>query len=187
MSILNAQDRRGFTLIEVMIATAISAAILLGVYSIFNGVVSTRNGLENANNSLIFTEALERLIARDIRMAAAGLPNLPPLRGGEERLMSLITHNSLRFNKSLPVEVLYYIDTTLDNGTLYRMERQQGMNYRMEMPLAKNVSEYKVETFDGSQYLDGFMGGRFIFRFSFKINDKLVRFVTGRMVDSSNE
>jgi type II secretory pathway component PulJ len=170
-----------------MIATAISAFILLGVYSMFSGVINTKNGLENTNNNLIFKETLERLIAKDIRMMTAGVPLLPPPDSGEIRLLSMVTQNSLRFNKSLPVEALYYVDTTLDNGTLYRRERHLDMGYQMEMPLAKNVSECTVESFDGSEYFDGFAVNRFIFRFSFHINGKLLQFVTGRMVDTINE
>ncbi len=183
----NVQDKRGFTLIEVMIATAVSALILVGVYSMFSGVVTTRSGLENANNGIIFTESLERLVARDIRMITAGIPSLPPPQGNEERIMSFFTHDSLRFNKSLPVEVLYYIDTSLDNGTLYRRERQRDMNYQMDMPLVRNVSEWKVETFDGSEYRENFMVNRYIFKFTFKIDDKQIQFITGRMVEATNE
>ena len=187
MFTLSGQGKRGFTLIEVAVAVSISAIILVGVYSMFSGVVTTKNRLDNANNGIIFSEALERLIARDIRMMVDGVPNLPPPNGGEERFMSVITQNSLRFNKSLPVEVLYYVDTTLDNGTLYRRERNLSMAYQMEMPLARDVSEWSVESFDGSQYRDGFTANRFIFRFAFKINDRPIQFVTGRTVNAVNE
>ena len=59
------------------------------------------------------------------------------------------------------------------------------MAFQMEMPLAKNVSECKVESFDGSQYHDNFNINRFIFRFTFKFNGKPVQFVTGRMMGIS--
>lgn len=178
MSILK-KPGRGFTLLEMLIALAISSFLMLGVYSAFSGVVSTRDSLENANNDLILLSSLKQIISKDIQMMRTGaVQNLPVDIRKDQRVMAVITQNSLNFNKSLAVDVIYYVE----DNTLYRLERHTQMNYSMRLPLLRNVDEWSAWTFDGSEYREDVKNNGHIFKFNFKVDGRVMEFVTGRAV-----
>lgn len=175
--------KSGFTLIELLIAVAISAFIMSGIYVMFNSVINTKSHLETASDELYLFQSLQRLIARDIRMMSSGAASFPPEASGEKRLFTLVTQNSLTFNKAISVDVAYVIE----DSTLYREERLNHMNYVMRIPLVHGVEAWAIEYFDGSQYREGFRNGSYIFRFTFTVNGRQMGFVTGRLVESSFE
>ncbi|MDR2883547.1 MAG: prepilin-type N-terminal cleavage/methylation domain-containing protein [Deferribacteraceae bacterium] len=177
---MNISESKGFTIIELLIALALSAFIIMGVYSIFTGVLKTKEGLDVVNDDMRVIQSLQRIVARDMRMMSSGtVAELPADLEEEQIIFALISGNSLRFNKSMSVDIIY----TLENETFYRIERKQEMNYMMKLPLLLNVTELLIENFDGREYTDVLNNNYFLFRFSFLYNNKPVEFLTGRLMD----
>ena len=166
----------GFTLIETLLALSPAALVPMGVYSMFSGAFNTNRALDGTNNDLIIREAIQKLISKDIRMMhsvdnATSDPN--------KRLIAIKTQNSLGFNKAFPVSVLYEVD----NETLFRREFDNQTSFDMRMPLLQNVSEWKVQSFNGSEYKDGFDIRSNIYKFHIVFDNRTVDFTTGRAVE----
>jgi prepilin-type N-terminal cleavage/methylation domain-containing protein len=174
------KSRKGFTLIEVMVAVAISAFIMISLYMITDGVLRSREGLSSANTELLLANALELQMSRDIRMMSGDAVTNDNNSRARHELFTIRTSNSLTFGKAIPVNVSYFVDNS--SYTLYREEFAEDMEYVMLIPLLDNVTEALVESFDGNEYTEGFNSARYIFRVSFKINNRHIRFVTGRAV-----
>ncbi len=171
--------KKAFTLIEMMIAMAISALMMSGLYVMFNSVLNAKDSLETSNDQLYQLQALERIISRDIRMMSSAAATFPAPSGDEKYLFTLFSQDSLTFNKAIPVNIAYIYD----NETVYREERLNDMNYIMRIPLISGVTEWTTESFDGSKYNEGLSSSAFIFRFTFKMKNRVQHFTTGRVVD----
>jgi prepilin-type N-terminal cleavage/methylation domain-containing protein len=185
MNILKETNRNsGFSLIELLIAITISAFVILGIYSMFSGVLITKDGIDRVNNDMHVMQSFQRLMARDIRMMhSKAVTNLPLETRDWQIVFSMHTQNSLRFNKSIPVEVIY----TLEDGTLYRTERHPDMNYIMKLLIMKDISDIRVESYNGREYTANVQNNHNIFRFTFYYRDRLMSFTTGRLVESTGE
>lgn len=59
-------DERGFTLLELLVALAIAALILLGVYRVVDGTASRQRSLETRQERLQLWFYLRRLLRRDV-------------------------------------------------------------------------------------------------------------------------
>jgi prepilin-type N-terminal cleavage/methylation domain-containing protein len=173
------QSSKGFSLIEALIALAISSFVMMGVYTMFSSALRTDRGLNTANDDLIVREALQRLVSRDLRMMRGEtVPDLPP-DPQNERLFAIVSQNSFTFSKGILVNVVYEVD----NSTLYRTESRADMNYTMRMPLLHNVTAHQVESFDGSEYRDDFNPKHFIYKIGLTMDNRTIEFVTGRAVE----
>ncbi|MDR2870223.1 MAG: prepilin-type N-terminal cleavage/methylation domain-containing protein [Deferribacteraceae bacterium] len=170
---------KAFSLMEALIALAISAFVMMGVYTMFSSAINTNSALDITNNDLMMQEALQRLIARDIRMMRSDNASLPADPQGK-RVLGIVSQNSLTFNKSLPVTIIYEVD----NSTLFRRESRADMDYNMSMPLLDNVSAHSEQSFDGSEYRDDFDPRRYIYRFSFTFDNRTLEFTTGRAMEA---
>jgi prepilin-type N-terminal cleavage/methylation domain-containing protein len=172
--------RAGFTIVELLISLALSAFIMMGVYGIFMGVLNTKEGLDVTNDNMRVIQSLQRMVSRDMRMMSSQqVADLPADLEEEEVIFAITTHNSLRFNKSIPVEVIY----TLEEETFYRIERQRDMNYMMKLPLLRNVRDMIIENYDGREYTDVLNNKNYLFRFTFLYNEKQTQFLTGRLLE----
>lgn len=168
--------RRGFTLIELLMALAISAFVMMSVYVIFSSAIDTKQRLEDSNDSLLTRGALQRLMARDIRLMLADTVKNLPADPQNKRVFAINSQNSLTFNKAISVELIYEVD----NSTLYRTEQRPNMNYKMKMPLMDNVTEWKAYSFNGSEYKENFDSRARIFKFSFMRDGAQMEFTVGK-------
>ncbi len=100
--------KKGFTLLELLIAAAISSIVALGVFSIFSSIANMRDSAITQSRNIILQESFTRLINRDARMMIGNSLSLD--KSGQIYRLKFSTHNSMRFNKALPVDVTYYID-----------------------------------------------------------------------------
>jgi prepilin-type N-terminal cleavage/methylation domain-containing protein len=176
MSILKG-IKSGFTLLELLIALAISAVILIGTYSMLDSVLAVSEHMTRSGDKFTEIQALERLILRDVRMMIS--------YGGDngtinnmDSFFSILSQNSLTFNKSIPVYITYY----LDEGVLYREERNPSMNYIMNLPLLSNVESAQAEGYNGRDYGRELTKDSSILRFTFTTNDATYTFIAARLL-----
>jgi prepilin-type N-terminal cleavage/methylation domain-containing protein len=175
--------RAAFTLLELLIAISISAIILLGAYSLFNGVIAVSAHTQRSGDRFTEVQAFERLILRDIRMmltyGQADNQTLSP----EDVFFSMVSQNSLTFNKSIPVGITYF----LKDGSIYREEKLSDMNYLMQMPLLSAVTSDKAEGYDGRDYGDELSEKTAIFRFTFVMDNATYSFTAAKLLGDMGE
>ena len=104
--------KKGFTLLELLIAAAISSIVALGVFSIFSSIANMRDSSITQSRNIILQESLTRLINMDARMMIGNSISLD--KSGQVYRLKFSTQNSMRFNKALPVDITYYIDDGIE-------------------------------------------------------------------------
>jgi prepilin-type N-terminal cleavage/methylation domain-containing protein len=175
--------KRAFTLLEVLIAVSISAVILLGAYSMFNGVLAAASHTQRSGDRFTEVQAFERFILRDIRMMLRyGLADNQSL-SPEDVFFSMVSQNSLTFNKSIPVGITYF----LKDGSIYREEKVADMDYLMQMPLLSAISSAQVEGYNGRDYSDTLSEKTAIFRFTFVMDNATYSFTAARLLGDIGE
>ncbi|MDR2400420.1 MAG: prepilin-type N-terminal cleavage/methylation domain-containing protein, partial [Deferribacteraceae bacterium] len=102
--------RLAFTLLEVLIALAISSVILIGSYSILDGVLAVSEHMTRSGDKFMEVQAFERLFLRDVRMMLKYGEADNESITDEDVFFSIVSQNSLTFNKSIPVSISYYLD-----------------------------------------------------------------------------
>lgn len=167
--------KRGFTLIELLIAMSVSTVVAAGLYTMFSTVAGIRNSSVTHSENIIVTEALTNLINKDIRMMESG--SLSVDSSEAEKKFKFKTQNSLRFNKTLPADITYYVD---DDKWLVRREMNTDVLYDMEMRLLPNVSEMTMEFYDDKEYKEDVVKNAKLLKFHFIINDNLVTVFAAR-------
>jgi prepilin-type N-terminal cleavage/methylation domain-containing protein len=177
------KEIKGFTLLELLIALAISAVILLGSYSMFDGVLAAAGHLNRSGDKFTEVQAFERLILRDVRMMLKYGQADNETINTEDLFFSMVSQNSITFNKSIPVSITYY----LEEGAIYREEKNTSMNYLMRMPLLSNVASAKAEGYDGRDYGDEISEKTAIFRFSFTMDNASYSFTAARLLGNIGE
>ncbi|MDR2401356.1 MAG: hypothetical protein LBD73_06870, partial [Deferribacteraceae bacterium] len=165
------------------IALAISSVILIGSYSILDGVLAVSERMTHSGDKFAEVQAFERLFVRDVRMmlkyGAADNESITD----EDVFFSMVSQNSLTFNKSIPVSISYY----LDEADLYREEKNTSMNYVMRMPLLSNVTDIKTEGHDGRDYSDMIAGDTLVFRITFSKDNATYTFTAARLLGGMGE
>ncbi len=172
--------KKGFTLIEILIASAISTIVALGVFSIFSSVAGSRDKMIIQSRNIILQESLTRLINRDARMMTGG--SLKVDKSGQVYRLSFSTQNSMRFNKALPVDVTYFID---DEKYLVRKEENDQTAFTMEMRILPNVDELSALFYDGTEYKETVSANAKMINITLKINNQLVTIPVARTMDNT--
>jgi prepilin-type N-terminal cleavage/methylation domain-containing protein len=175
--------KKGFTIIELLIAMSIAAAIMLGLNSVFNSILFSNEHLSRTGNKLYEFQAFQRLITKDIRMMLQSSYDLPPEAGDEKRVFAMVSQNSLTFNKSIPVNIEYYIS----EDRLYRAERLNDMTYIMRMPILDKVSYFKTEGYDGRDYNEELSTSMPVYKFTLTFDDSTYDFVAAKAVNAAGE
>lgn len=139
--------KNAFTLIELLIAMAVSALVAAGLYAMFSTVAGVRDASVSHSEKIIVAEALTELINKDFRMMEDNSLSLDSSQ--DMKKLKFKTQNSLRFNKSLPAEITYYID---EDKWLVRRETNTDVLYDMEMRLLPNVTEMEIEFYNDREY-----------------------------------
>lgn len=165
---------------ELIVAMAISALILVSMATITSGVLNTRQSLLTADADMQLANRLELLISKDIRMMSGTTVSNDNVSRERTYLFTVKTYNSLTFNRAIPVNVSYFIK----DEVLYREEFRTDMNYKMLLPLLEKVTNPKVETFDGSVYKNDLNSLGYIYRITLRINNRYISFISGRMQEA---
>ncbi len=172
--------KKGFTLIEILIASAISTIVALGVFSMFSSVAGSRDKIVIQSKNVVLQESLTRLINRDARMMVGG--SLKVDKSGQVYRLSFSTQNSMRFNKALPVDVTYYVD---DDKYLVRKEENDETAFTMEMRLMPDVEELSATFYNGSEYKEDVVTNAKMMNITLKINEQIVTIPVARTVDNT--
>ena len=170
--------KKAFTLIEILIAVAISALVITGVSSIFTSIFRAKDSTVNQSQVIIINENITRLINRDARMMLGD--SLRQDRFGNGPKLSFKTQNSLRFNRAIPVIVSYYVD---DDGWLVRQEENLELSFDMIMKLIPDVDEMLVKFYDGSEYSEHFRHNARMFNIYLTILDRKTEIPVVRIID----
>ena len=172
--------KKGFTLLELLIATAISSIVALGVFSIFSSIANMRDGSIIQSRNIILQETLTRLLNRDARMMIGNSISLD--KAGQVYRLKFSTQNSMRFNKALPVDITYYID---DENYLVRKEENNDTAFSMEMRIIPNVTEFSATFYDGSEYKEDAVSNAKMMNITLKINEQQIVIPVARTIDNT--
>lgn len=172
--------KKGFTLLELLIATAISSIVALGVFSIFSSIANMRDGSIIQSRNIILQEAVTRLLNRDARMMIGNSISLD--KAGQVYRLKFSTQNSMRFNKALPVDITYYID---DENYLVRKEENNDTAFSMEMRIIPNVTEFSATFYDGSEYKEDAVPNAKMMNITLKINEQQIVIPVARTMDNT--
>ncbi len=155
----------GFTLMEVLIAVALSSIIMITLFSMFDSVVSTAMHVrENERDayrdrtleSLLFDDLGSIYVATGVKFSFRGYNG--SFLGDDDQFMSFCTSASLSSTGDAPNLSLQRVEYLLKRGReasdIYRRERSfcgiTGEWEWVEIPVVRGVAELDVE------YLDSF-------------------------------
>ncbi|NOZ25055.1 MAG: prepilin-type N-terminal cleavage/methylation domain-containing protein [Nitrospirae bacterium] len=131
---------RGLTLLEVLIALALSALVLAGLYSSMNTVFSTDRALDERLRGVMSYVKLSNLFQADLR-TMIGAPTMQSTIFGTE--ISFKSTHSLYSNSSFPVEVTYFVDKVDGKRYLYREESEEKKGVSLRIRLLEKVGELR--------------------------------------------
>lgn len=140
-------NRKGLTLIEMLVAFAISAIIVMGTYTLFKATTDIRIRFKDKSEDTSIQTSITLLFNRDMNAALDIEPTLSDYATSDS--ISFVTHNSFYFNGAIPVTVTY----ALDDGYLIREELNEKMNYKQVIRLIGDVSKFDIYYFDGDKYI----------------------------------
>ena len=116
-------NKRGFTLLELLIAIVTSAIIILAIYGLFNTLFITRVYLDSKKDRAEVLTKVALLLQKDIR-CKIGTFEIEHI--GDETKLSFYTTNSLFFNGAFPVKVSYFLERHNNRNIFYREEVSEG-------------------------------------------------------------
>ncbi len=145
------KNNNGFTILELLIAIAISAVVVLGGYSLLSSTVNTRTSLSNATINAKISSVLDKLISEDIESVSKRTINLTEDIDGNS-VLKINTWHSLFFNSAIPVDVSYYIE----DGYFVREEKRDDLNYDSKMKLIGNAKKFIVKSYNGLEFSKNF-------------------------------
>ena len=160
--------KKGFTLLELLIAAA------------FSSIANMRDSAITQSRNIILQESFTRLINRDARMMIGNSLSLD--KSGQIYRLKFSTHNSMRFNKALPVDVTYYID---DENYLVRKEENNDTAFSMEMRIIPNVTEFSATFYNGSEYKEDVVSNAKMLNIALKINEQQIFIPVARTMDNT--
>jgi len=156
----------GFSLIEVLIAIAVTAFIAASAFSILSQAINTKEGQEANDARLAELQRAMTRISLDIQLLAdRAVRNefgdlLPPLMGdksAEESFLSL-TRQGKRNPANLPRTEMERVTYRLKEGDLIReqwlMLDIASTDQIVERPLISKVTKFEVEFYTEEQWID---------------------------------
>jgi prepilin-type N-terminal cleavage/methylation domain-containing protein len=143
---------KGFTLVELLVAIAISAFIIAGTYEILNSVITSRSRLASEYLEAEITDKLNNLLNKDFRESVQD--SFKMVNDIDKKTFSFKTYNSIFFNNAMAVTVSYYIEQDYDTGEYYfvREEDKKDMDFSLKIRLLPNVKKFKISFYNGTEY-----------------------------------
>jgi len=146
---------RGMTLLEVLVALALSALVLAGLYSSMNTVFSTDRALDDRLRGVMSYVRLSNLFQADMR-TMIGLPSMQNTIFGTE--ISFKSTHSLYSDSSFPVMVTYFVDKVDGEKYLYREESEEKRGISLRIRLLEKVGELKFLSPSEEGWKEQFVG-----------------------------
>lgn len=157
----NRKSKSGFTLMEVLVAMALSSVIMVALFGMFNAVVDVATGVKARENATYAERTLEFIMFDDLRSLYPQprgddfefVGKNGSFLGDDGLLMGFCTTATLSSTGTEPTCGLQRVEYSLKGGfgnqTLYRSERsfagRTGDWEPVEVPILKGVEELEVE------------------------------------------
>ncbi len=143
--------KKGFTLLEILVAVAISSIIIVGLFDIFKNVIDTRTyALKHSSSAQIVSKTIS-LMDRDIR-CKIGSFSVSNAFGVKK--LTFKTTDSLKFAGSAPVTVSYYIKTKGSKRYLVREEINESADVDMSMYLTDMFKKIDFKFYSKGDWVD---------------------------------
>jgi len=160
------QYQKGFTLLEILIAMAIAAAIGVGAFTLLDRATLAKTSIENTGNRYNSIERAWLFISDDIQQLAPrkfrdefgdkkdnlssddglGSPHLNLTRMGRRNPAGLKRSNLERLTYFVKDKILRRVSFSFPDGMVF----EQGLN----RPLLENVESIKFDFYDGENWND---------------------------------
>jgi prepilin-type N-terminal cleavage/methylation domain-containing protein len=134
--------RRGFTLVEMLVALAVSGAVLAIIAVSVERVAGTGSELSQRSTELGRRLVLRRLLHRDLQ----GINDLSSLAFSDHGLSFTTSHNHL-LEAPLPVRVTW----SFADREILRSEELEELEYRSAVVLARGLEEWDYRGWDDSR------------------------------------
>ncbi len=135
-------NKRGFTLVEVLIALSITALVITGLYSAFSTTLNTEEGINSRKEGLKEYLVLSELLRADMRTMIDNRAEIKTGLYGDT--LTLNTTHSLFYASSKPVRVSYYLKEIEDRLVLFRKEQELDGTDIMELRLLEGVDGFEA-------------------------------------------
>ena len=167
------KNNKAFTLLEMLVALAISAILILGVYSMFDSIMNTKEaaGKSNENNMLLVN--LRRLVKQD--MLALYKDSLKIDNSGTNSEITFTTQNSIKLEGAASVDVKYYVE----DGWLVREESSKELDYEWKLRLLPDVTDFLTLSHNGYRFTEDFDKTDTIIQISLYHDKEPYKFIAG--------
>ncbi len=143
--------QKGFTLLEILVAIAISSIIIIGLFDIFKNVINTRTyAFKHTSSTQIVSKTIS-LMDRDIRCKIGGF-SLSNAFGVKK--LTFKTTDSLKFAGSVPVTVSYYIKSKGNKRYLVREETNESAGVDMSIYLTDMFKKIDFKFYSKGDWVD---------------------------------
>jgi len=142
--------KKGFTLLELLIAFLISVLVISAVYSMLSSTINYSIVSKSEGIKINYKYNLNRVITEDITSVTDF--NISKNTQFGKTSIEFSTMNSLVLNKAVPVTVTYFVE----DKTLYRVEANNDIGLNEKFELIKGVEKFDVLNFDGTEYSKDF-------------------------------
>lgn len=157
-------NKRGFTLLEVLISTFLSAIILLVIYSVFFSIRKTVDAVTDDREVYESVRVLIELIRKDIRGIkitgnTAFICSKEEIENKVFSKLDIISTSSLKTDFYSEKEVGYYVIKDDEDGKLVLIRREavvegdvrSGGNY---FEVSRLIDGFNVTVYDGNSWFD---------------------------------
>ena len=144
-------NRKGFTLLEILIAVFLSGIIILGLFELFNTVLNSEAFSKNKQERVELVYKIVSLINRDIR-CKVGKFYVKTMDG--RKVLDFQTTDSLLFGGSLAVSVSYYIKEYDGKPYLVREEKNGDAGEDLIIPLTDLFKKIDFRFYYGGEWRD---------------------------------
>ncbi|MGE4318666.1 MAG: type II secretion system protein J [Deferribacterales bacterium] len=155
-------SNKGFTLIEMLAALAVSAIIITGLYGMLTSVLNTREAAQKKNSENALLMNFRKLVKAD--MAQLYKDTLTIDGSGENSKITFRTSNSIKLEKAVPVDVTYYVD----DGWLIRSETSDELQYEWELRLLPDTEDLLALSHNGYRFTEEYDKSDTIIQISFR-------------------
>ena len=143
--------RLGFTLLEILIAVFLGSIIMLGLYELFNSVLSARVFSETKQDKTEIIYKTVSLIQKDIRCKVGDF--YTTYRDGR-KILSFDTTDSLFYGGSIIVNVSYYTDEIDGRVYLVREEKNDVLKEDLVIPLTDYFRKVDFKFYYAGEWTD---------------------------------
>ncbi|WP_027390655.1 PulJ/GspJ family protein [Chrysiogenes arsenatis] len=139
--------KKGFTLIEVMVASIVGAVAIMTLWSVASAIQRGYASLEEGENRFDQIAALDYFFSHDMRQ----LSGRAVFVGGK---LEISTDNSF-LDVPPPLTVSYYVEKVREENWLFRREQGNLLEAPIAIPLASGIQEVKIFFHRGNRTFTG--------------------------------